>query len=68
MIPWFSNKVIPVFITNIDISDTAKRFANELGVELATKFPLGKYPQIKCNINSGNKIYHLPFDQQYDRT
>lgn len=23
---------------------------------------------IKCNVNQGNKIYHLPFDQQYDRT
>jgi hypothetical protein len=22
---------------------------------------------IKCNVNQGNKIYHLPFDQQYDR-
>ena len=22
---------------------------------------------IKCNINNKNKIYHLPFDQQYDR-
>ena len=31
--------------------------------------PLGKYPMIKCNISSnGNKIYHLPFDQQYDKT
>lgn len=27
------------------------------------------YPCVKCNINktSGEKIYHLPFDQQYDR-
>jgi hypothetical protein len=23
---------------------------------------------IKCNINNGNKIYHIPFDQQYYRT
>lgn len=30
---------------------------------------LEKYPVIKCNISSnGEKIYHLPFDQQYDRT
>ena len=27
-----------------------------------------EYPRIKCNINNGEKIYHLPFDQQYDRT
>ena len=26
------------------------------------------YPCIKCNISiSGEKIYHLPFDQQYDK-
>ena len=23
---------------------------------------------IKCNINRGERIYHLPFDQQYHRT
>lgn len=28
-----------------------------------------KYPCIKCNISTdGEKIYHLPFDQQYDKT
>jgi hypothetical protein len=28
------------------------------------------YPMIKCNINQSSQenIYHLPFDQQYDRT
>lgn len=27
-----------------------------------------KRPLVKCNISkSDNKIYHLPFDQQYDR-
>ncbi|MEY3495804.1 MAG: hypothetical protein RJA80_26 [Actinomycetota bacterium] len=30
---------------------------------------LKQYPVIKCNIASnGEKIYHLPFDQQYDKT
>jgi hypothetical protein len=30
---------------------------------------MGEYPQIKCNISStGEKIYHLPFDQQYYNT
>jgi hypothetical protein len=27
-----------------------------------------EFPRIKCNINGKDKIYHLPFDQQYDRT
>ena len=32
--------------------------------------PLSTYPSIKCNISkkTGEKIYHLPFDQQYDKT
>ena len=29
---------------------------------------LEEFPRIKCNINNKEKIYHLPFDQQYDRT
>lgn len=30
---------------------------------------LGQYPMVKCNISDWNveKIYHLPFDQQYDK-
>lgn len=31
--------------------------------------PLADYPRIKCNISrGGERIYHLPFDQQYDTT
>ena len=31
---------------------------------------IGDYPMIKCNINrtTGEKIYHLPFDINYDKT
>jgi len=56
-----------IFVTNIELSDTAKKFASFLNISVI-KLPLGEYPVIKCNINQGNKIYHLPFDQQYDRT
>jgi len=60
--------VHPMIITNIELSDTAKLFAQRLNVEIKC-LKLGKYPQIKCNINSnGEKIYHLPFDQQYWKT
>ncbi len=57
-----------ILVTNISLSDTAKRFASYLGVEVVENYPLGKYPCIKCNINrsTSEKIYHLPFDQQYD--
>lgn len=61
--------VTPVFITSTELSDTARRVAKSLGIELKEKFSLDReYPKIKCNPNSGTgeKIYHLPFDQQYD--
>lgn len=62
-----------VLITNIQLSSTAKKYANYLGVQYKENIPLGDYPCIKCNIGHdefGNieKIYHLPFDQQYDVT
>lgn len=64
----FKEKVIPVIATTTTLSDMAQKFANKLGV-LVWKIPKGEYPMIKCNIGtSGEKIYHLPFDQQYYRT
>jgi predicted transcriptional regulator with HTH domain len=51
------------------LSDTAKEFANALGVRYSENFSLKRYPIVKCNVSSsGMKIYHLPFDQQYDNT
>jgi len=65
-------KVIPMLITNINLSNTAKIFANYLNVEIIENMPIGDFPRIKCNINKDEYgktlIYHLPFDQQYDRT
>ena len=58
----------PVLMTNINLTATALDFAKALGVDVKT-FGLKDFPRIKCNINSeGGKIYHLPFDQQYDKT
>lgn len=57
------------FITSTKLSETAKQFALALGIKIIEEFPLKSYPSIKCNISAkGNKIYHLPFDQQYDKT
>ncbi|TAK89574.1 restriction endonuclease [Patescibacteria group bacterium] len=58
-----------VFATSTTLSDLAKRFAKELKIELKENFKMNKnYPCIKCNIsNKRDKIYHLPFDQQYDK-
>jgi len=63
-------RVTPWFITSATLSETAKRFAEELDIKLAENYPLKHYPCIKCNVSrrDGAKIYHLPFDQQYDRT
>lgn len=58
-----------VFITTTKLDDFAKKCAKELGIEIEENYKLRKdFPMIKCNISSsGEKIYHLPFDQQYDK-
>lgn len=68
-----SLRISPVFITNIKLSERAKAFSQRLGVVVRENVPIENFPRIKCNINKdqyGNesKIYHLPFDQQYDNT
>jgi hypothetical protein len=66
-------QVRPVFITSTEISPQAKKFAMKLGVELIENHLMEEFPRIKCNVNRDedgfeSRIYHLPFDQQYDRT
>lgn len=58
-----------VFVTTTKLDDFAKECAKELGIEIEENYKLRKdFPMIKCNISSsGEKIYHLPFDQQYDK-
>lgn len=57
------------FYTATSLSETARSFAKEFGIELYEDFPLKRYPMIKCNISrNGEGIYHLPFDLQYDAT
>ena len=59
-----------VLVTSTELSETARLFANALGVEYHENIPLPKkadsFPRIKCNKSSG--IFHLPFDEQYDAT
>lgn len=59
--------VVPLLVTTTELSDVAKLFAKKLGVEYRV-VEIGDFPMIKCNVNNGNKIYHLPFDQQYWKT
>ena len=66
-----NRKVKAIFYTSTELSDLARRFAKELGIALKENFKFNKdYSSIKCNISrvDGAKIYHLPFDQQYDNT
>jgi len=64
-----SGQIKAAFVTSTKLSETAKKFAIALGVKIIEEKPLSKYPLIKCNIGTnGDKIYHLPFDQQYDKT
>ncbi|MDI9520872.1 MAG: restriction endonuclease [Bacillota bacterium] len=67
------SKVKAILVTNIELSPMAKKMASYLGVEYFENYESGDYPCIKCNIGRGEygettRIYHLPFDQQYDST
>lgn len=56
-----------VVVTTAKLSGTAKECADYLKIGYREEYPLETYPLIKCNISkTGEKIYHLPFDQQYD--
>ena len=63
-------KVIGLFCTTTKVSDLAHEFAKDIGVDIRDNFEMDyNYPCIKCNINetTKEKIYHLPFDQMYDK-
>ncbi len=58
------------FYVTTKLSDLARLFSKELEIKLAENHAMDKgYPCIKCNISSKDKtkIYHLPFDQMYDK-
>jgi len=59
-----------VFCSTTDYSEEAREVAEALKVNLRIRPFDHDYPMIKCNVNpsTGEKIYHLPMDQQYDRT
>lgn len=58
-----------LYVTN-QLSPIARAAAQMLKIKVEENFALDKsFPMIKCNIGrSGEKIYHLPFDQQYNKT
>jgi hypothetical protein len=67
------SKLKSIFICSTSLSDKAKEMADVLNVKIIENLPRGNFPRIKCNTNydefgTKTKIYHLPMDQQYDRT
>lgn len=68
----FNKQLQPIFITTTKLTDRALEYAKILKIQVL-EIPFERnYPRIKCNIGKdefGNetKIYHLPFDQLYDR-
>nr|WP_262905072.1 restriction endonuclease [Hymenobacter pini] len=65
-----ASNISGVFCTSTVLSDTARKFAQALGIQVREQVKLGAFPMIKCHISpaTGERIYHLPFDQMYDRT
>ena len=58
--------VFAIFCTTTELSETAMRFAKVLKIQVYN-VPQEEFPRIKCNVGqNGEKIYHLPFDQQYN--
>lgn len=60
----------PILFTSTVLSSEARRAAELLNVDFFENAKISEYPVIKCNVSGrdGERIYHLPFDQQYDRT
>jgi len=61
-------RVEAVFYSTTQLSEEALDVAKQLKVNVRVRPFDHDYPCIKCNINpkTKDKIYHLPFDQQYD--
>ncbi|WP_261863473.1 hypothetical protein [Psychrobacter sp. JCM 18900] len=61
-------KIDAYIITSTTLGAIARNSAETLDVKFTENFNLDKnYPKIKCTTTkNGEKIYHLPTDQQYD--
>lgn len=55
-----------IYVTG-SVSPVAQDCAKMLKIQIR-HLPMGPFPPIKCNVNKNtrDKIYHLPFDRQYD--
>jgi hypothetical protein len=60
-------EVTPKLVTTTGVSSKAGQVAEALQVVIE-RIPFQRYPSVKCNVSrrTREKIYHLPFDQQYE--
>jgi hypothetical protein len=66
-------EVKPLFVTKTSLSETAMKFAEALTVDIWANHQMTEYPMIKCKVGrsesgESTRIFHMPLDQQYDRT
>ena len=56
-----------VFVTSAFLSPLARECAQKLHIQVFEHIAMTDFPRIKCNLSrTGEKIYHLPFDLQYN--
>lgn len=61
-------KVYGSLVTTACLSELACTCCKQLGINYLENYTMEDYPVIKCNVTKQKeKIYHLPFDQQYDK-
>lgn len=66
------DNVTGVFVTNITLSQFARKAAEYLDIMVVQNHEFVEFPRIKCNIGRNElggttRIYHLPMDDQYDK-
>jgi hypothetical protein len=58
----------PCLYTTTKVAPRIRDIALTMGIEVKDTHEMSDWPMVKCNITSdGERIYHLPMDQQYDR-
>jgi hypothetical protein len=58
----------PYLYSTTAVDPRIRDIAIAIGIKVKDKFIMEDWPMIKCNIAAnGERIYHLPMDQQYDR-
>lgn len=65
------DKAEPVLVTNVSLTEEAKKVSSVLGVQIIQRLKMEEFPRIKCCIRKNSEgiiqnIYRLPFDESYD--